>query len=61
MSISKAAMVQSGTSKCYVNVTDTLKVNLTGSTMLTFKNKPYIDVERIVGSTLIKADDPRRK
>ena len=61
VSISKAAMVQSGTSKCYVNVTDTLKVNLTGSTMLTFKNKPYIDVERIVGSTLIKADDPRRK
>ena len=61
VSISKAAMVQSGTAKCYVNVTDTLKVNLTGSTMLTFKNKPYIDVERIVGSTLIKADDPKRK
>lgn len=61
VSISKAAMVQSGTAKCFVNVTDTLKVNLTGSSMLTFKNKPYIDVERIVGSTLIKADDPRRK
>lgn len=61
VSISKAAMVQSGTAKCYVNVTDTLKVNLTGSTMLTFKNKPYIDVERIVGSTLIKSDDPKRK
>ncbi len=59
--ISKGTMEQSGLSKCYMNVTDTLKVNLTGSTMLTFKNKPYIDVERIVGSTLIKADDPRRR
>lgn len=61
VSILTADMSQAGTSKCHVNVTDTLKVNLTGSTMLTFKNKPYIDVERIVGSTLIKADDPRRK
>ena len=56
-----ADMIQAGTSKCYVNVTDTLRVNLTGSSMLTFKNKPYIDVERIVGSTLIKSDDPKRR
>lgn len=61
MAVSKASMVQSGTAKCHVNVIDTLKVNLTGSTMLTFKNKPYIDVERIIGSTLIKADDPKRR
>ncbi len=54
-------MVQEGASRCYMNVTDTMKVNITGNTMLTFKNKPYIDVERIVGSTLIKADDPKRK
>lgn len=56
-----ADMIQAGTAKCYVNVTDTLRVNLTGNSMLTFKNKPYIDVERIVGSTLIKSDDPKRR
>lgn len=61
VSMQTADMTQAGTAKCYVNVTDTLKVNLTGNSMLTFKNKPYIDVERIVGSTLIKSDDPRRK
>lgn len=61
VSVSTAEMSQAGTSKCHVNVTDTLKVNLTGNTMLTFKNKPYIDVDRIVGSTLIKADDPKRR
>lgn len=52
---------QTGSSKCHVNVTDHLKVNLTGGSMLTFKRKPAIDVERIVASTLIKADDPKRK
>jgi hypothetical protein len=29
--------------------------------MLTFKRSPAIEVERIVNSTLIKADDPKRK
>lgn len=61
VSVSKASMSQSGTSRCYVNVSDTLKVNLTGNSLLSFKEKPYIDVERIVGSTLIKADDPKRR
>lgn len=54
-------MVQTGSSKCYVNVTDKMKVNLTGGSMLTFKRTPSIEVERIVNSTLIKADDPKRK
>ncbi len=61
LAISKAAMLQTGSSKCYMNITDTVRVNLTGNSLMTFKNKPYIDVERIVGSTLIKADDPKRK
>lgn len=61
VAIQKAAIEQVGTSRCHVNITDTLTVNLTGNSMLTFKDKPYIDVERIVGSTLIKHDDPRRK
>lgn len=61
LNISKADVIESGTAKCYVNVKDTLKVNLIGNSLLTFKNKPYIDVERIVGSTLIKSDDPKRK
>lgn len=51
----------SGSAKCHVNVTDNLKVNLTGGSMLTFKRKPSIEVDRIVNSTLIKADDPKRK
>ena len=61
VSVSKASMSQYGSSRCYVNVSDTLKVNLTGNSLLSFKEKPYIDVERIVGSTLIKADDPKRR
>lgn len=52
---------QSGSSKCHVNVTDNLKVNLTGGAMLTYKRKPSIEVERIVSSTLVKSDDPKRK
>ncbi len=59
--IATASMIQEGSAKCYMNVTDTLKVNLTGNSQLTFKNQPYIDVERIVGSTLIRHDDPKRK
>ena len=54
-------MIQSGSSKCHVNIYDKMKVNLTGGSMLTFKRTPAIEVERIVNSTLIKADDPKRK
>ena len=57
----KGAVTQTGTSKCYVNVTDKLIVNLVGGSMLTFKNFPSIEVERIYNSTLIKSDDPKRK
>lgn len=56
-----AAIEQSGSSKCHVNVTGNILVNLTGGSMLTFKGKPTIEVDRIVNSTLIKHDDPRRK
>lgn len=52
---------QTGSSKCHVNVTDNLKVCLTGGSTLTFKRKPAIEIVRIIGSTLIKADDPKRK
>jgi hypothetical protein len=54
-------MTLTGSSKCHVDVTDKMKVNLTGGCMLTFKRSPAIEVERIVNSTLIKADDPKRK
>lgn len=51
----------SGSAKCYSNVLDKLTVNLTGGSMLTFKGMPAFVIERIVNSTLIKADDPKRK
>lgn len=51
----------SGSAKCYVNVAKKLKVNLTGGSMLTFKRSPAFEIERIVNSTLIKADDEKRK
>ena len=51
----------SGSTKCYVNVTDHLKVNLTGGSMLTFKRNPSFEIDRVVNSTLIKADDAKRK
>lgn len=57
----KASVEQSGSSKCHVNVNGPLTVNLTGGAMLTFMGKPEIEVDRIVNSTLIKHDDPRRK
>ena len=53
--------IQSGSSKCHVNIEERMKVNLTGGCMLSFKRKPMIEVDRIVNSTLIKADDPKRK
>lgn len=56
-----AEMEQTGSSKCYVNVVDHLKVNLTGGCLLSFKRSPAIEVERIVNSTMIQAEDPKRK
>ena len=56
-----ASVTQTGSSKCHVNVTGNLLVNLSGGAMLTFKDKPVIEVERILNSTLIKHDDPSRK
>ena len=50
-----------GSAKCHVNVSDKLKVNLTGGSMLTFKRSPVFEIDRIVNSTLIKADDEKRK
>lgn len=50
-----------GSAKCYVNVTNNLKVNLTGGSMLTFKRNPSFEIERIVNSTLVKAEDAKRK
>lgn len=49
-----AYMIQTGSSKSVVNVTDTLKVNLAGNSSLEFKNNPYIDLERIISSTLVR-------
>ena len=54
-------VVLSGSAKCHVNVTDHLKVNLVGGSMLTFKRSPVFEIDRIVNSTLIKADDEKRK
>lgn len=51
----------SGSTKCYVNVTDHLKVNLAGGSMLTFKRNPAFEIDRVVNSTLVKADDAKRK
>ena len=48
-------------SKCHVNITENLKVTLTGGSMLTFKRKPVFEVVRILNSTLITADDEKRK
>lgn len=56
-----AQVTQTGSSKCHINVSDKVKVHLTGGAMLTFKRNPMIEVERILNSTLIKADDPKRK
>lgn len=54
-------VVLSGSAKCHVNVTEHLKVNLVGGSMLTFKRTPAFEIDRVVNSTLIKADDAKRK
>lgn len=59
--VPSAYMVQSGSSKSLVNVSDTLKVNLVGSSVLEFRNDPYINLERIVSSTLIRSSETSSK
>ncbi len=61
LEVKEGNFLQSGSSKCHANVEERMKVNLTGGCMLTFKRKPAIEVERILNSTLIKSDDPKRK
>lgn len=61
LDVAEGMITQSGSSKCHVNVSDKMKVNLTGGSMLTFKRTPTIEVERILNSSLLKADDPKRK
>ena len=56
-----ADITQTGSSKCYINASDRVRVHLTNGAMLTFKRNPLIEVDRIVSSTIIKADDPKRK
>ena len=54
-------IILSGTAKCWVNVTDHLKVNLTGGSKLTFQRNPAFEIDRVVNSTLVRADDVKRK
>ena len=61
LEVQNGTVTLSGSAKCYANVSDKLTVNLTGGSMLTFKGMPTFIIERVVGSTLIKADDPKRK
>ena len=61
LEVTEGQITQTGSSKCHVNVTERMKVNLTGGSMLTFKRMPIVEVDRIINSTLIKADDPKRK
>lgn len=61
LDVAEGLITQAGSSKCHVNVSDKMKVNLTGGSMLTFKRTPTIEVERILNSSLLKADDPKRK
>lgn len=54
-------VILTSSAKCDVNVTDHLKVNIIGGSMLTFKRKPMFEIERVVNSTLINADEKKRK
>lgn len=55
----EATVEQQGSSCCHVNVEEYMKVSLIGGSTLTFKRKPVIDIQRIVESTLVQADDPK--
>lgn len=61
LNVTEASVEQTGSSKCYMNVSDKIQVNLSGGSMMTFTQAPVIDIVRVVNSTLIKADDPKRK
>lgn len=54
-------IILTGSTKCNVSVTDHLKVNLIGGSMLTFKRNPMFEIQRVVNSTLINADELKRK
>lgn len=61
LNVVEATVEQTGSSKCYMNVSDKIQVNLTGGSMMTFTQTPVLDIVRVVNSTLIKANDPKRK
>ena len=61
LNVTEAFVEQTGPSKCYMNVSDKIQVNLTGGAMMTFTQTPVLDIVRVVNSTLIKANDPKRK
>lgn len=61
LEVKEGDFCMSGSSICNANVSDHIKVDLIGGSTLTFKRKPEIEVQRIIKSTLIKADDPDRK
>lgn len=61
LNVVEASVEQAGSSKCYMNVSDKIQVNLTGGAMMTFTQTPVLDIVRVVNSTLIKANDPKRK
>lgn len=54
-------IILTGSAKCHVNVTEHLKVNLIGGSMLTFSRNPAFEIERVVNSTLVKTEDAKRK
>lgn len=61
LDVKEGNFVQTGSSECHVNVAERMSVNLIGGSTMTYKRKPVIEVERIINSTLIKYDDPKRK
>lgn len=61
LDVSTGHMILTGSAKCHVNVAEKMIVNVTGGAMLTFKRTPVIEVERILNSSILKADDPKRK
>lgn len=61
LDVKEGEVVLANSAKCDINAKDKLKVDLTGSSTLTFDSNPSVDVTRIIGSTMVRPNTKKKK
>lgn len=57
LNTSQAEIFMTGSARCHINATDLIKVSLTGASMIVYENDPSFEIQKIVGSTILKSSD----